>query len=116
MAVLRRSMFSISALAALVIEAVIGYPQTLVRRIGHPVMWLGALIAWADRRWDRGAERIAARRLRGVVLVDGLLGLMTAVGMLLTWCVQIVLPEPFSTGTVGVIASSLLALRSLDQL
>ena len=108
-------MFSISALAALVIEAIFGYPQTLVRRIGHPVMWIGALIAWADRRWNRGAESFAARRLRGIVLVVGLVGLMTAVGMLLTWCVQIVLPEPFSTVTVGVIASSLLAQRSLDQ-
>jgi adenosylcobinamide-phosphate synthase len=33
----------------------------------------------------------------------------------LTWCVQRALPEPFSTVILGLLASSLLAQRSLDQ-
>jgi adenosylcobinamide-phosphate synthase len=108
-------MFTPLALAALVIEVAVGYPQALVRRIGHPVMWIGALIAWADRRWNRGADTFATRRLLGVVLVVGLVGVTAAIGLLLTWFVQHALPEPFATLVLGVAASSLLAQRSLDQ-
>jgi adenosylcobinamide-phosphate synthase len=108
-------MFSISALTALVIEAIFGYPQMLVRRVGHPVMWIGALIAWADRGWNRAADTFAMRRLFGVVLVIGLVGVMAAIGTLLTWLAQRLLPEPFSTIVIGLVASSLLAQRSLDQ-
>jgi adenosylcobinamide-phosphate synthase len=108
-------MFFIPALAALAIEAAFGYPQALVRRIGHPVMWMGALIAWADRGWNRAVDSFAARRLWGIVLVVGLVGVMAIVGMVLTWCVQRALPEPFSTVILGLLASSLLAQRSLDQ-
>jgi adenosylcobinamide-phosphate synthase len=49
------------------------------------------------------------------VLVVGLVGVMAIVGMVLTWCVQRALPEPFSTVILGLLASSLLAQRSLDQ-
>jgi adenosylcobinamide-phosphate synthase len=108
-------MFTPLALAALVIEAAFGYPQVLVRRIGHPVMWIGALIAWADRRWNRATDPFPLRRLQGIVLVVGLVGVTAAVGMILTWCVQHVLPEPLATLILGGLASSLVAQRSLDQ-
>jgi adenosylcobinamide-phosphate synthase len=108
-------MFVSSALAALVIEAAFGYPQALVRRIGHPVMWIGALIAWADRRWNRAADSFSVRRLWGVALVVGLAGIMATIGLLLTWFAQRLLPEPFSAVVLGLVASSLLAQRSLDQ-
>ena len=102
------------ALIALVIEAAFGYPQGLVRRIGHPVMWIGALIAWADRRGNRAGDRFAVRRACGVVLVAGVVGAMAAVGVLLTLLARRVLPEPFSTFALGILASALLAQRSLD--
>jgi adenosylcobinamide-phosphate synthase len=108
-------MFLIPALAAIVIEAAFGYPQALVRRIGHPVMWIGALIAWADRRWNRAADTFAMRRFCGVVLVVGLVGIMAMIGILLTWLAQRLLPEPFPTIVLGLVASGLLAQRSLDQ-
>jgi adenosylcobinamide-phosphate synthase len=108
-------MFVFPALAALVIEAAFGYPQGLVRRIGHPVMWIGALIAWADRRWNRAADAFARRRSWGVALVIGLVGTMAAIGLLLTWLVQHLLPAPLATIGLGILASSLLAQRSLDQ-
>ena len=37
------------AVGALTIEAAFGYPAWLLRRIGHPVIWAGAAIAWLDR-------------------------------------------------------------------
>jgi len=108
-------MFVFTALAALVIEAAFGYPQALVRGIGHPVMWIGALIAWADRRWNRASDTFAVRRLCGVVLAIGLASAMAAIGLLLTWLAHHVLPEPFAAIALGIVASSLLAQRSLDQ-
>jgi adenosylcobinamide-phosphate synthase len=108
-------MFTSLAFAALVVEAAFGYPQALVRGFGHPVMWIGALIAWADRRWNRAADTFATRRLCGIVLVLGLVGVMAAIGLLLTWVMQHFLPEPFSTIILALLASSLLAQRSLDQ-
>ena len=108
-------MFVFPALAALTIEAAFGYPQALVRRIGHPVMWIGALIAWGDRRWNRASDGFAVRRLWGIVLVIGLIGAMAVIGLPLTWLTHRMLPEPLSTIVIGLIASSLLAQRSLDQ-
>ena len=36
-------------LLALLIEATFGYPDRVLRAIGHPVMWLGRLIGLARR-------------------------------------------------------------------
>ncbi len=47
---------------ALVLEAVAGYPEAWVRAIGHPVMWVGALIARLDRAWNDEALNAATRR------------------------------------------------------
>ncbi|TXM80153.1 cobalamin biosynthesis protein, partial [Methylobacterium sp. WL122] len=50
---------------ALAIEAAFGYPDALYRALGHPVTWIGRLIAALDRGLNRGAAR--ARRLGGVL-------------------------------------------------
>ena len=39
-------------LAALLLEAAFGYPAALHRRVPHPVVWAGKLIAALDRRWN----------------------------------------------------------------
>jgi adenosylcobinamide-phosphate synthase len=108
-------MFVSSALAALVIEAAFGYPRALVRRIGHPVMWMGALIARADRRWNRATDTFARRRVCGIMVVIGLVGMMATIGLLLAWLVRYAVSGPIATVVLGLIASSLLAQRSLDQ-
>ena len=48
-------------MAALVIEAAVGYPEALYRAIGHPVTWMGALLAALERRLNRGGALRAAR-------------------------------------------------------
>jgi adenosylcobinamide-phosphate synthase len=45
------------ALAALAIEAGAGYPDSLFRRIGHPVTWIGALFGALDRLINRIREK-----------------------------------------------------------
>ncbi len=50
-------------LLALLIEATLGYPQAVLRAIGHPVMWLGRMIGSLDDTLNRepdGPRRRAA--------------------------------------------------------
>jgi adenosylcobinamide-phosphate synthase len=61
------------ALASLLIESVSGYPDRLFRLIRHPVVWLGALIAVADRGLNRPAWPDAARRAGGLLALASLL-------------------------------------------
>ena len=48
--------------SALLIEAMFGYPDWLVRTIGHPVTWMGRLIGVLDRALNRDALSPAKRR------------------------------------------------------
>ena len=50
------------ALAALLVEAAIGYPAFVYRAIGHPVTWMGALLAWLEARLNRPAAPDSQRR------------------------------------------------------
>ena len=97
------------AAAALLTEAALGYPAGLVRRVGHPVIWAGAAIAWLDRTLNRGR----ARRARGVLA----LLLLLAVTGLPAWAIQAALlrwlPHPAALAVLAVLASTLLAQRSL---
>ena len=63
------------AAAALLFEALFGYPQALYRAIGHPVTWIGALISLLDRALNRPASSFAIRRAAGVLALLLLLGI-----------------------------------------
>ncbi|TCR64123.1 adenosylcobinamide-phosphate synthase CbiB [Bosea sp. BK604] len=100
-------------LAALVIEAACGYPQGLYARIGHPVTWIGALIARLDRGLNRDGDSFAQRRLAGVLALLVLLAITLATSLALTaFCRAL---GPFGLLPLALIASSLLAQRSLHQ-
>ncbi len=69
---------------ALAIDAAIGYPQLLFDRIGHPVTWMGALIAATDVRLNRDGASQGRRRILGVaslllwlILAGGIAGVVT---------------------------------------
>ena len=53
------------ALAALIVEALVGYPAPLYRAIGHPVTWMGSWLAWLEARLNRADMGLAARRAAG---------------------------------------------------
>ncbi len=97
------------AAAALLTEAALGYPDPLVRRLGHPVIWAGAAIAWLDRRLNRGR----ARRARGVVAAFALLAVSGGPAWLVQATLLHGLPRPAALAVLAVLASSLLAQRSL---
>lgn len=54
---------------ALVIDRLVGWPDWLFRRLSHPVVAIGALISWHDRRLNRSDKSDIMRRLAGVLTV-----------------------------------------------
>ena len=63
------------AAAALLFEALFGYPQALYRAIGHPVTWIGTLITLLDKTLNRPQWSFVMRRASGVLALLLLLGL-----------------------------------------
>ena len=100
------------ALLALLLEALLGYSQRLVDRIGHPVIWIGRLIGAMDRAWNDAVRGFAARRLAGVVALLVLLGVAGGAGLALQ---SLLLALPFGIIPAALLASSLLAQRSLHE-
>jgi adenosylcobinamide-phosphate synthase len=97
-------------LIVIAIEAVVGYPQALYRAIRHPVVWLGALIAAFEARWNVGSE--ARRRVAGGCLLIVLIVLPGAVGWALE---QVSAMTPIATIVALLVATTLLAQRSLND-
>jgi adenosylcobinamide-phosphate synthase len=101
-----------SALLALVIEAALGYPPLLLRAIGHPVTWIGAIIGALERRFNRPAAAPGMRRTAGLVAVAAVVVMAGAVAFAME---SILLPLPFGALAVAVLASTLIAQRSLHD-
>jgi adenosylcobinamide-phosphate synthase len=99
------------ALAAAVVEALIGYPAPLYRAIGHPVTWMGRWLAWLEARLNRADAGFAARRALGVVA----LGLYLAPIALVAWAATRVCVPAGALGiaALALLAASLPAQRSL---
>jgi adenosylcobinamide-phosphate synthase len=99
-------------LLALLIEAAIGYPAWLLRRLGHPVIWQGWLIGALDRRLNRAEGAPALRRAGGILALSLLLAASGGAGLAL----QAALPSSWlGLVLVAVLASSLLAQRALHE-
>jgi adenosylcobinamide-phosphate synthase len=79
--------FPLLALLALLVEAAVGYPAPVYAVIGHPVTWIGRLIAWMDRRLNRETASFAQRRAGGVVALLILLAVTAAVTVPMQWAV-----------------------------
>src|SRR5271166_3425838 len=90
---------------ALPIEAVAGYPDALFGAIGHPVVWIGELIA----RLDAGVNRETATPLRRRLLGCACLLIVLAAAVLPSLAVAAVAP----VFVQAVLAATLLAQRSL---
>ena len=94
------------------IELCAGYPQALWRAIGHPVAWIGHLIAALDRLLNRDTADRHWRLGAGVVAI---LLLIVIVGAIAFVVERELLRLPFGLVAVAVIASTLIAQRSLHQ-
>jgi adenosylcobinamide-phosphate synthase len=103
------------AAAALGIEALFGYPEALVRAIGHPVTWIGRLITALEAHLNQAKASPARRRFFGALAL-GLVLLTTGVlAQALTSLVfAFAKPAPLGFILLAFAASTLLAQKSLD--
>jgi len=92
-------------LAAAALDAVVGYPEALHRRVPHPVVWVGALISRLEAWLNRAAWSEARRRALGVAALT----IVVSVSGLLGWAVA-ELGGPYAVVVVGAIG---LAQKSL---
>ena len=98
------------AFLALLIELMLGYPDWLVRSIGHPVTWMGRLIEALDHKLNHEQDAPARRRAAGAIALVALIAVAGVVGFAL----QHNLPRlPFGLLVLAVLASTLMAQRSL---
>lgn len=96
-------MMPLTALIALALDALIGWPAAIFRLIGHPVTWLGALIDLLERKLNHGPARVA----KGVITALIVITLATLPAILLQiWLGPIV---------AGILAWPLVAARSLHD-
>jgi adenosylcobinamide-phosphate synthase len=99
-------------LAALLIEALVGYPDRLVRSIGHPVSWIGRLIGALERYCNRDTAEPVQRRALGIIT---LLLVVTVVAVAAFVIERGLLLLPFGVIGAGFLASALIAQRSLHE-
>jgi adenosylcobinamide-phosphate synthase len=99
------------SLAALIVEALVGYPAPLYRAIGHPVTWMGRWLAWLEAGLNRPEAGFVARRAAGVVALCLYLALVALVAWAATrLCVS---GGPLGFAALALLAASLPAQRSL---
>lgn len=100
------------ALAALAIDAAIGWPGTLYRRIGHPVGLFARVIEICEHRWNCTGRSDRARRLLGVATVAILLGVAGGSA----WAIEALLRSglgAFAWPAIALFAWPAIAQRSL---
>lgn len=100
------------ALAALVIDGAIGWPDALYRRIGHPVGAFAAVIARCEARWNQPSSSDIARRIAGIGTVTLLIAIAGGSGLLLQHLVHTLL-GPWAWLAIAILAAPGLAQRSL---
>ena len=99
------------ALAATVLEALIGYPAPLYRAIDHPVTWMGRWLGGLEAVANRPELSFAARRTMGVGV---LLIYLTSIALVAWLAIQALLPlGALGFAVLTLLAASLPAQRSL---
>jgi len=97
-------------LAALLADALMGWPRWLFAAIGHPVTWLGRMIGMLDTHLNSPTLAPLARRALGVVT----LVIIMAVAAIPAALVQHTLVDlPFAWLCIGLLAWPLIAARAL---
>ena len=95
---------------ALGAEWAAGYPRWVMARVGHPVMWMGALIAALDRRWNAGPPH--RQRVMGTAMLALLVAVSAGVGGLIQ---LLLLPSAWLWPVLVLVATTGLAQRSLVE-
>ena len=99
-------------LLALSLDGVLGEPRWLWGRIGHPVAWLGRLIGWCDRTFNREADLVQRRLAAGAVVAIAVIGATASLGALVAWAAAAI---PGGWLVELALVAILLAFRSLHD-
>lgn len=101
-----------TTLLALLIEATAGYPDRVLHAIGHPVIWFGNLIDRLDRTLNRPERSGATRKAAGFAALLVIVAVPSLAAFTVQWTLLLL---PYGVVLVGLVASSLIAQRSLHQ-
>lgn len=108
--------FAGAIVVAMAVDALLGWPSPLFAWIGHPVTWLGRLIAGIDTGWNRASAPPVLRRAAGIAGTLLVIALPVALGWLLQSLLHFLFPWVWiQIALVGVLAWPLVALRSLHD-
>lgn len=97
---------------ALLVERLAGYPPPLLKLIGHPVIWMGALISLLERRLNHPDDIGNERRRAGIWMLAILLVATLAVTIAIRWALWLI---PFGWVIEAILASTLLAQKELGR-
>ena len=95
------------AFLSLLVELAFGYPDRILRAIGHPVIWIGNLVSFLDSKLNRPAVSDKLRRFSGCVALVVLVGIPAG----LAYAVE----TAFGTTFLGVLATAVLASSFIAQ-
>ena len=94
------------------VDALVGYPDRLVRAIGHPVTWIGRLIGVLDVAVNRETKGDASRRAAGIAALLVVVGVVATIAYVAE---QALLRLTFGLLVNALLASTLIAQRSLHD-
>jgi adenosylcobinamide-phosphate synthase len=94
---------------ALLLDAMLGDPDRVWRRVPHPVVLMGRLIGWLDMALNRG-DMAGRKRLAGVGALAFLMAVTASAGAALHW---LFLQHPFGLAAEIVAVAILRAQRGL---
>jgi adenosylcobinamide-phosphate synthase len=97
---------------ALWLDAIAGYPDWIVRKAGHPVSWIGALIGAADRHLNKEHGSRPGRKLLGILALICIVACAAGPAFLLQ---EALARLPYGWIGIALLASTLLASRSLYE-
>jgi adenosylcobinamide-phosphate synthase len=106
------AMLLVALLLALALDALVGDPPWLYRRIPHPVAVIGGAITRLERYWLDLAQPPSGLRRRGLLLTLAIVATSALAGLVLQWlCLQV----PLGWLLLGLLMSSLVAQRGLYE-
>ena len=99
-------MIALVAVLALLVERLVGYPNAVVARIGHPVIWMGKLISILDTRLNNRTKG------KGILALLVLCAVTAAITIPIAAVVRAI---PYGFTIEALLASTLLAQKSLGD-
>jgi len=102
----------VAVIVALTIDALVGDPPWLWRRLPHPVVLAGHVIDWLDTAWNRPDRSFATRKVMGIAALGILVTIALLAGLALQWLLAASTAGPIIAGVIG---SVFLAQRGLHD-